>query len=252
MAPAMDRQQYFQGAMPEQGASAYGAVSYDAPADEAAVSFTTWRISRVGFVAGLVLSPAVIQLSLRSRRSARDAATSLATQAADVAEAAAATDVAEATAVAAASEDSHLYNASADFGQDDDYEEPWFHNFGKWTLTTMSHDTAETNKAAAWYGMNQITLKRNESEPLSNYPLVGPTGCDDLTRAWTAERYLVGDNEIHWVYDESGNNPIGNITVKEQHTMVRKLHGDLSEFGACPTVFEFCVVAAGHTHSGVA
>ena len=80
--------------------------------------------------------------------------------------------------------------------------------------------------------MNQIVLGRNASEPLSNYPLVGPTGCAGVERVWTAERYLIGDNEIHWVFDDSGNNPIGNISVAEQHTMVRKLHGDLSEFGA--------------------
>ena len=109
--------------------------------------------------------------------------------------------------------------------------ETWFHNFGKWTLTAASRDAAASNARAAWFGLNQIVLERNASVPDDHYELVGPTGCAKVARAWTAERYLVGDNQIHWVWNGAPNaTGEDEISVAEQHEFVRALHGDLSEF----------------------
>ena len=75
---------------------------------------------------------------------------------------------------------------------------------------------------------NHYVLDRNQS----NWPKfeeVGPTSCNVTTRKWTAMRYSIGDNNIHWVHDEAKTNPLnGDITVRDMHKYIRELHGDLS------------------------
>ena len=197
-----------------------GATAVSASADEptAPTAFGAARVAssmRVGVCLGLILAPAALTvgaLRQRSRFVVRSAAPATLRE--------------RATASASSS------TAAAEPALSDDMvTETWFHNFGKWTLTAASRDAAASNARAAWFGLNQIVLERNASVPDDHYEHVGPTGCAKVARAWTAERYLVGDNQIHWVWNGAPNaTGEDEISVAEQHEFVRALHGDLSEF----------------------
>ena len=102
------------------------------------------------------------------------------------------------------------------------------HAFGKWTLTSASLENALDATEAMWLAFNQYILTRNQSN-WPNYQLIGSTSCEVTQRKWTALRYDAGDNNIHWVHDDSSTNPVdGDISVAEMSAYMKNLHGDLT------------------------
>lgn len=128
---------------------------------------------------------------------------------------------------------SHETQNAALVGRVEDVEEKskhaggkWYHSFGKWTLTSSSMEFAQDSVQELRLAMNFLTLKRNNSIDPGKYALVGPTGCKGVTRAWAAERYLVGDNQFHFVANTNdvGTVKQGNITVKAWREYLFHLH----------------------------
>jgi len=100
--------------------------------------------------------------------------------------------------------------------------------FGKWTLTSSSAAAAEECLGFAVRYLNVIPILRNESK--HDYMLVGPTGCEDVVRKWGAERFLIGDNQYHWVYDRhEATQPGTNLTIEELHRFMTAINSDLQD-----------------------
>lgn len=100
--------------------------------------------------------------------------------------------------------------------------------FGKWTLTSSSAAAAEECLGFAVRYLNVIPILRNESK--HDYMLVGPTGCEDVVRKWGAERFLIGDNQYHWVYDRhEATQPATNLTIEELHRFMTAINSDLQD-----------------------
>ena len=113
--------------------------------------------------------------------------------------------------------------------------------FGKWTHTASSPEAAFASQEFSRLYLNTRPVVRNSSK--RDYLLVGPTGCDGVVRTWAAQRFLIGDNQYHWVYDESrparAGSDGGNVTVAWFHAYLAALHGDLAGPGTDWSDFSF-------------
>ena len=113
--------------------------------------------------------------------------------------------------------------------------------FGKWTHTASSPEAAFASQEFTRLYLNTRPVVRNTSK--RDYLLVGPTGCDGVVRTWAAQRFLIGDNQYHWVYDESrpdrAGSDGGNVTVAWFHAYLAALHGDLAGPGTDWSDFSF-------------
>ena len=104
--------------------------------------------------------------------------------------------------------------------------------FGKWTHTASSPEAAYASQEFTRLYLNTRPVVRNKSK--TDYLLVGPTGCEGVVRTWTAQRFLIGDNQYHWVHDATrpsglaGSGPARNVSVSWFHEYLVELHGDLS------------------------
>ena len=110
--------------------------------------------------------------------------------------------------------------------------------FGKWTHTASSPRAAAACSSWSVRYLNTRAIVRNASKP--DYRVVGPTGCAGVVRHWAAQRFLVGDNQYHWVYDatrpassggaasSSSSAADGNVTVAGFHAYLASIHGDLT------------------------
>lgn len=106
------------------------------------------------------------------------------------------------------------------------------HSFAKWTFASSSEVNAIEATKGMHIGFNQYVLDR-DMDSWPNYQDIGPTSCHNVQRKWSALRYETGDNNLHWVHDESTTVPHVNISVKEINDMIVEANGDLSE----PTQF---------------
>lgn len=100
--------------------------------------------------------------------------------------------------------------------------------FGKWTFTASTPEMAKKSLDFAVKYLNLLPIVRNTSK--DDYLLIGPTGCDKVKRAWGAERFLVGDNQYHWVWDRHADPlPETELSIEYLHQFMTSINSDLRD-----------------------